>query len=433
MAGTQQITPRQQPTGSGGSGIWGFITGTLSNQTDLQAALDAKYDTSNPAGYLTSIGSADVINALGYVPYDSSNPNNYITSADIPTALSAFTNDVGFITGISSADVIAALGYVPYDASNPNGYLTGITAGMISTALGFAPYNDANPAGYITASSSDALTNKTGNISQWTNNSGYLTGITSGQVTTALGFTPVTNARTISTTAPITGGGDLTANRTLAIPKATTGVDGYLAATDFTIFNNKYDSSNFNDDWRQVTQGLGSVILYESAGVPLWICTVTVVITSGTAIYQPVYIRKAQNITGVKWWQTVAGVYTADTSNVVGLFTYSGGTLTLVASSADDGTIWKTTANTMGLKAFNGGVYAAAAGLYYIGILYHTSSQSTQPQILGATSLQNANNSTSDFTNSAKLYASKAAQTSLATVAMSTLSLNSQKFWLSLY
>lgn len=33
------------PGGSGGGGAWGSITGTLSNQTDLQDALDAKQDT----------------------------------------------------------------------------------------------------------------------------------------------------------------------------------------------------------------------------------------------------------------------------------------------------------------------------------------------------------------------------------------------------
>lgn len=37
---------------------------------------------------------------------------------------------------------------------------------------------------------------------------------------------------TISTTAPITGGGDLSANRTFAMPAATTSVDGYLTALD---------------------------------------------------------------------------------------------------------------------------------------------------------------------------------------------------------
>jgi len=51
------------------------------------------------------------------------------------------------------------------------------------------------------------------------------------------GFVPA--VRTISTTAPLTGGGDLSANRTIAIPKATAAVDGYLSAADWTIFNAK--------------------------------------------------------------------------------------------------------------------------------------------------------------------------------------------------
>jgi hypothetical protein len=59
----------------------------------------------------------------------------------------------------------------------------------------------------------------------------------------ALGFTPVTNARTISTTSPLSGGGDLTANRTFSIAQATTSVDGYLSATDWTTFNNKANKS----------------------------------------------------------------------------------------------------------------------------------------------------------------------------------------------
>ena len=49
-------------------------------------------------------------------------------------------------------------------------------------------------------------------------------------------------ATTISTTSPLTGGGDLSANRTFAIAKSTTSIDGYLAATDFTTFNNKQNA-----------------------------------------------------------------------------------------------------------------------------------------------------------------------------------------------
>ncbi len=44
---------------------------------------------------------------------------------------------------------------------------------------------------------------------------------------------------TISTTAPITGGGDLSANRTLAMPAATSLVSGYLTTTDWNTFNGK--------------------------------------------------------------------------------------------------------------------------------------------------------------------------------------------------
>ena len=54
-----------------------------------------------------------------------------------------------------------------------------------------------------------------------------------------LGYTPVTSARTISTTAPLTGGGDLSADRTISMPAATTSVSGYLTTTDWNTFNNK--------------------------------------------------------------------------------------------------------------------------------------------------------------------------------------------------
>jgi len=57
-----------------------------------------------------------------------------------------------------------------------------------------------------------------------------------------LGFTPVTDARTISTTAPLSGGGDLSANRTLSITQATTSTNGYLSSTDWNTFNGKQEA-----------------------------------------------------------------------------------------------------------------------------------------------------------------------------------------------
>lgn len=60
---TTWITP-----GGGGGAVWGGITGTLSAQTDLQSALDAKYDASNPDSFISGIDSGMVTTALGYTP-----------------------------------------------------------------------------------------------------------------------------------------------------------------------------------------------------------------------------------------------------------------------------------------------------------------------------------------------------------------------------
>lgn len=62
---------------------------------------------------------------------------------------------------------------------------------------------------------------------------GFMTG---AQVTKLAGLptSAVATSRTISTTTPLTGGGDLSANRTLAITAASDVADGYLAAADYT-------------------------------------------------------------------------------------------------------------------------------------------------------------------------------------------------------
>lgn len=66
---------------------WGSITGTLSDQTDLQSALDAKYDASNPAGFVDSA----YVTGLGYITqgtadglyYSISNPSGFVTAGDL--------------------------------------------------------------------------------------------------------------------------------------------------------------------------------------------------------------------------------------------------------------------------------------------------------------------------------------------------------------
>jgi hypothetical protein len=50
----------------------------------------------------------------------------------------------------------------------------------------------------------------------------------------------VPTTRTISTTAPLQGGGDLSANRTFSITQAGALTDGYLSASDWGVFNSRF-------------------------------------------------------------------------------------------------------------------------------------------------------------------------------------------------
>ncbi len=179
-------------------------------------------------------------------------------------------------------------------------------------------------------------------------------------------------------------------------------------------------------------QALGSTIVAQNVNGGLGDSTGTNTMIDNRVYYMGVYLKKARTITGVKWEQVTQGNYTADGYNGVGLYTYSGGTLTLVASSTDDGNIWKATSATIASKAFSS-TYAATAGLYFVAHLYCNSAQTTAPvtgSILGSV----GSNVTTDFTNSAKLNGLQSGQTSLpATVAMSSITAYFVEPWAGLY
>ena len=75
---------------------------------------------------------------------------------------------IGLTLGTSADTALAGNTSIPSntsDLTNDSGFITGISSSDVTTALGFTPYNATNP-------------------------SGYITGISSSDVTTALGFTP---------------------------------------------------------------------------------------------------------------------------------------------------------------------------------------------------------------------------------------------------
>jgi len=181
-------------------------TGSLQGETWVDG--DTLYLSGTVAGQITNIKPTAPIHTviIGFVEYAHAvhgkifvKVNNGYELEELHNVSAIAPNNNEVLTYETSTSlwkpktVISALGFTPYDASNPSGYITssaltpylttstaastyypltnpsayisGITSGMVTTALGFTPYNSTNP-------------------------SGYITGITSGDVTTALGFTP---------------------------------------------------------------------------------------------------------------------------------------------------------------------------------------------------------------------------------------------------
>ena len=106
--GPQGIQGIQGPPGPPGvGGTWGSITGTLSSQTDLQTALDGKYSTTNPSGFITSSALSPYLlsstASTTYYPL-TGNPSGYITSsALVPYLLSSTAaSTYQTISGMSS-------------------------------------------------------------------------------------------------------------------------------------------------------------------------------------------------------------------------------------------------------------------------------------------------------------------------------------------
>jgi hypothetical protein len=202
------------------TGVQQFSTGIIVGKTTgvVNAATGAISDL--PSGVVANFGGrvigSNAVNSNefvtltqldSYVPTSRTltiNGTTFDLSANrtwtIPAGVTSFNTRTGAIT-LSSGDVTGALGYTPYNSTNPSGYITGITSGMVTTALGFTPYNATNPSGYTSNLGTVTSVSGTGTVSGLTlsgtvSSSGNITlggtlSLTSGNVTSALGYTPV--------------------------------------------------------------------------------------------------------------------------------------------------------------------------------------------------------------------------------------------------
>ena len=183
----------------------------------------------------------------------------------------------------------------------------------------------------------------------------------------------------------------------------------------------------------KLLQALGSVIKAQTFNALE--ATQQTALADGVARFFPVYLAKPQTLTGVQFYQTIQGNYTADNNNQVGLYTVNAatGVLTRVAVSANNGNIWKQTANTTFKVAFSS-TYLANAGVYYIALLYNSSAQTTAPQILAKQAGSNALQAKLDNTGSLTRSMTLLGQNSLAaTYTASGLTTSATNPWLSIY
>jgi len=189
-----------------------------------------------------------------------------------------------------------------------------------------------------------------------------------------------------------------------------------------TQLNAKFPTSSYEWIFASGLQALGSTIKGINLGTPvLYSLGAAAVLTNGAVRFVPYYLVNPATITGVKFYQANTANYVGNNYNGVGLYSYSAGTLTLVASTTNAASFWINTINTWVTKAFSS-PYSAPAGVYYIGMMYSFSSQTTAPQTI-AGSTANVGFATMDLTNSAKISAvSATGQTVLpSSIAMSSI------------
>ena len=196
--------------------ISGKSTSDLSEGSNLYYT-DARFDTR-----LTSKNTANL----------SEGTNLYYTDARVQTVIDS--NSAGFITPSSSSALTNKTGNIS-QWTNDSGYLTSEsdsqTLSFSSPSISITGGNSINisalTTGLITASSSDTLTNKSGNISMFTNDAGYITSETDNQ--------------TIAFSSPILtiSGSDSTANLSAL-------VTGFITESSTETLTNKTISGSDN-------------------------------------------------------------------------------------------------------------------------------------------------------------------------------------------
>lgn len=236
-----------------------------------------------------------------------------------------------------------------------------------------------------------------------------------------------TNIKTVNSES-LLGSGNITAGA------AWGGVTGTITS-QADLMAQLYERENYTN-FLQIENALGSTVKAYGILGPRFgmVGSFSSSLTDGRVEYTAIWIPSAMTLTGVEFFQGIQGNFTADNENAIALFTYSGGTMTKVATSANNGDIWKGASNTMQRVAFTT-PYAATRGLYYIGLLYNSSAQITAPAINVLTTSLNAAIASQGYSDSAKIFGFRNSQSALpsTTEAMTNVTAFNRCFYLAVY
>ena len=132
--------------GGGGSTTWGSITGTLSSQTDLQTALDAKQDDLTLTTTGTS-GAATLVGSTLNIPQYSG--GGFGIHALVPLASGAKTS--AFLTSVANVNAggfvsnrMVAYPFIPAQSFTTSDLYVSVTSGVTGSLCRIAIYSDLN-------------------------------------------------------------------------------------------------------------------------------------------------------------------------------------------------------------------------------------------------------------------------------------------------
>lgn len=204
----------------------------------------------------------------------------------------AFTDLTGKPTTLSGYGITDAYPLT----GNPSGFLTGITSGQITTALGFTPYNATNPSSYITTAGArtaiSLTTIGTSGASTYNNSTGVLNipNYTTGSGTvTSVGLSSTDFSVSGS---PVTTSGNITANLNTSGVSAGT-YHGPYTVTTKGIVTSAADPTINNAVARSLSNAAGSTNRYTiSATQPARVTysitmnfTVTALLASSASVF----------------------------------------------------------------------------------------------------------------------------------------------------